>query len=89
MPIYEYECYNCKRVHEVMQRFNDEPLKNCPICGGELRKLVSQSSFILKGSGWYVTDYVRKNDSNNGSNGKKEDGRKSEDKSKNEQKVKI
>lgn len=89
MPIYEYECYNCKRIHEVMQRFNDEPLKNCPICGGELRKLVSQSSFILKGSGWYVTDYARKNGSNNGSNGNKEECKKNEDKSKNEQKVKT
>lgn len=71
MPIYEYECLNCHKIHEVIQKFSDEPLKNCPICGGELRKLISQSSFILKGSGWYVTDYVRKNNSNNGSNGKK------------------
>ena len=50
-----------------MQRFSDEPLKNCPDCGGELKKLISQSSFVLKGSGWYVTDYARKNNSNNGS----------------------
>ncbi|MEJ5226430.1 FmdB family zinc ribbon protein [Thermodesulfovibrio sp.] len=71
MPIYEYECLNCNKIHEFIQKFSDEPLKSCPICGGELRKLISQSSFILKGSGWYVTDYVRKNNSNNGSNGKK------------------
>ncbi len=71
MPIYEYECMNCHKIHEVMQKFSDEPLKKCPICGGELKKLISQSSFILKGSGWYVTDYARKNHSNNGSNGKK------------------
>lgn len=71
MPIYEYECLNCNKIHEVIQKFSDEPLKNCPLCGGELRKLISQSSFILKGSGWYVTDYVRNNNSNNGSNGKK------------------
>jgi predicted nucleic acid-binding Zn ribbon protein len=51
-----------------MQKFSDEPLKNCPDCGGKLKKLISQSSFILKGSGWYVTDYARKNNSNNGSN---------------------
>lgn len=71
MPIYEYECLNCNKIHEFIQKFSDEPLKNCPICGGELRKLISQSSFILKGGGWYVTDYARKNSSNNGSNGKK------------------
>ncbi|GAB6182494.1 FmdB family zinc ribbon protein [Thermodesulfovibrio hydrogeniphilus] len=71
MPIYEYECMNCHKIHEVMQKFSDEPLKKCAICGGELKKLISQSSFILKGSGWYVTDYARKNHSNNGSNGKK------------------
>ncbi len=70
MPIYEYECSKCKQVHEVIQKFSEEPLKNCPLCGGQLKKLVSQSSFILKGSGWYVTDYVRKNTSNNGSKGK-------------------
>jgi len=70
MPIYEYECMICHKIHEIMQRFSDEPLKNCPDCGGELRKLVSQSSFILKGTGWYVTDYARKNNSNNGSKNK-------------------
>jgi len=59
-----------------MQKFSDEPLKNCPICGGEVKKLLSQSSFILKGSGWYVTDYVRKNDSNN--NGKNSNNKASE-----------
>lgn len=71
MPIYEYECTKCNKINEIIQKFSDEPLKNCPICGGELRKLISQSSFILKGNGWYVTDYARKNGANNGSNGKK------------------
>ncbi|MCX8034347.1 MAG: zinc ribbon domain-containing protein [Thermodesulfovibrio sp.] len=78
MPIYEYECTNCNKIHEVIQKFSDESLKNCPICGGELRKLISQSSFILKGSGWYVTDYARKNSSNNGSNGKKAESKASD-----------
>jgi putative FmdB family regulatory protein len=68
MPIYEYECTICHKMYEIMQKFSEEPLKNCPDCGGELKKLISQSSFILKGSGWYVTDYARKNNSNNGSN---------------------
>ncbi len=71
MPIYEYECMNCHKIHEIMQRFSDEPLKKCPICGGELKKIISQSSFILKGSGWYVTDYARKNHSNNENKEKK------------------
>ncbi|AEH44805.1 regulatory protein, FmdB family [Thermodesulfatator indicus DSM 15286] len=60
MPIYEYECENCGRHYEVWQKITDEPLTTCEACQGKLRKLVSQSSFILKGSGWYVTDYARK-----------------------------
>ena len=59
MPIYEYECSDCGKHCEVIQKFNDEPLSICPECGGNLHKLVSQSSFILKGNGWYVTDYKR------------------------------
>ena len=59
MPIYEYECRDCGKHCEVIQKFNDEPLSICPECGGNLHKLVSQSSFILKGNGWYVTDYKR------------------------------
>ncbi|MDD2604881.1 MAG: zinc ribbon domain-containing protein [Desulfobacterales bacterium] len=60
MPIYEYECENCGRIEEVLQRFSDEPLTRCRHCAGKLHKLVSQSSFHLKGGGWYVTDYARK-----------------------------
>ncbi|HHW20946.1 FmdB family zinc ribbon protein [Thermodesulfovibrio thiophilus] len=67
MPIYEYECLKCHKIHEIIQKISDKPLNNCPECGGKLRKLISQSSFILKGSGWYVTDYARKN--NNSGNG--------------------
>jgi len=60
MPIYEYECKKCGKRMEVWQKITDEPLKECPECGGELVKLISQTSFILKGTGWYVTDYARK-----------------------------
>ena len=60
MPIYEYECEKCGRHYEVWQKITDEPLTTCEACQGRLRKLISQSSFILKGSGWYVTDYARK-----------------------------
>jgi putative FmdB family regulatory protein len=60
MPIYEYECSRCNEVFEVMQRITEEPLATHDGCGGAVRKLISQSSFHLKGSGWYVTDYARK-----------------------------
>jgi len=58
MPIYEYECMNCGKQCEVFQKFNDEPLSSCPDCGGHMHKLISHTSFILKGTGWYVTDYA-------------------------------
>ncbi|HDG98568.1 MAG: zinc ribbon domain-containing protein [Deltaproteobacteria bacterium] len=57
MPIYEYECTKCGQLTEVWQKFSDPPLKKCEACGGKMRKLISQSTFHLKGSGWYVTDY--------------------------------
>jgi putative FmdB family regulatory protein len=60
MPIYEYECTQCGKVEEVLQNFSDAPLTTCSVCSGKLNKLISQSSFHLKGSGWYVTDYAGK-----------------------------
>jgi len=59
MPIYEYECLKCGTHLEVLQKISDSPLKKCQSngCGGKLRRLMSNSSFVLKGSGWYVTDY--------------------------------
>ncbi len=58
MPIYEYECTACGIHEEVIQKFSDKPLTTCSKCSGKLQKLISQSSFHLKGSGWYVTDYT-------------------------------
>ncbi len=63
MPIYEYECEKCGKVEEAFQKFSDKPLKTCRRCSGKLNKLVSQSSFHLKGTGWYVTDYANKSNS--------------------------
>ena len=63
MPIYEYECTNCGKIDEVLQKFSDKPLKKCRHCSGKLHKLISQSSFHLKGTGWYVTDYANKSHS--------------------------
>jgi len=64
MPLYEYECTQCGRVDEVLQKFSDKPITTCRHCSGKLHKLISQSSFHLKGSGWYVTDYAGKDKSN-------------------------
>jgi len=61
MPIYEYECKKCGHQTEVWQKFSDSPLTKCELCNGRMKKLISQSSFHLKGSGWYVTDYASKN----------------------------
>ena len=60
MPIYEYECTKCGAIEEAIQKFSDKPLVKCKSCSGKLHKLISQSSFHLKGTGWYVTDYANK-----------------------------
>jgi putative FmdB family regulatory protein len=59
MPIYEYQCNRCGNEFEEWQKFSDPVIDKCPSCGGKASRLISQSSFILKGSGWYVTDYGR------------------------------
>lgn len=64
MPIYEYRCDQCGHQFEVIQKFSDDPLQVCEQCQGHLSKLISQTSFQLKGSGWYITDYARKAGSN-------------------------
>jgi len=60
MPIYEYECRKCGKTIEVIQRMSDKPLKKHAGCGGTLNKLISAAGFQFKGTGWYVTDYARK-----------------------------
>lgn len=61
MPIYEYKCTECEHRLEKLQKMNDDPLKDCPECGkSTLTKLVSASSFKLKGTGWYETDFKNK-----------------------------
>lgn len=62
MPIYEYACQKCKAHIEILQKITDKPLIKCQKCGGKLEKQWSQTSFQLKGSGWYVTDYAPKAD---------------------------
>ena len=60
MPLYEYACDSCGETIEALQRFSDPPLETCASCGGTLEKLISAPSIQFKGSGWYVTDYARK-----------------------------
>lgn len=74
MPIYEYECQKCG-TFEATQRITEKPLGKCPTCKGKVKRLISNTSFQLKGTGWYVTDYARK-DNNKGA-GKGENGAKS------------
>lgn len=74
MPIYEYECTQCGKVEEAFQRFSDTPLLKCRHCSGKLHKLISQSAFHLKGSGWYATDYASKSKSSSSKPQKAESG---------------
>lgn len=57
MPTYEYECGSCHRTFEVRQRISEPSLTTCDECGGPVHRLLSATPFILKGGGWYVTDY--------------------------------
>lgn len=69
MPFYEYECTKCNHQIEVLQKITDPPLKKCELCNGKMKKLISQSTFHLKGSGWYVTDYASKSGGYDGKTG--------------------
>jgi putative FmdB family regulatory protein len=61
MPLYEYECSACGRRFELIRRFSDPPADTCPVCGsGPVRKLQSSPAIQFKGSGWYITDYAKK-----------------------------
>jgi putative FmdB family regulatory protein len=60
MPLYEYECEACGHRFEKIQKFSDPPVEQCPVCEGTVRKLLSSPAIQFKGSGWYITDYARK-----------------------------
>ncbi|HVF61572.1 MAG TPA: FmdB family zinc ribbon protein [Thermoanaerobaculia bacterium] len=77
MPIYEFQCLECGRRTERLQRFEDPPLAACPHCGGEVKKLISAAAVQFKGSGWYVTDYAGRG-KGQGSEGKDETAGKTE-----------
>ncbi len=72
MPIREYKCKDCGNYIEVIQGINEKPLEKCEECGGKLEKLISNSSFVLKGSGWYKTDYAGSGNGNKAKKSKEE-----------------
>ncbi|PIR18232.1 MAG: FmdB family transcriptional regulator [Deltaproteobacteria bacterium CG11_big_fil_rev_8_21_14_0_20_49_13] len=57
MPIYEYNCAKCNKHFEVVQKITDETNANCPTCGSSCKRVMSQTSFSLKGGGWYKDGY--------------------------------
>lgn len=59
MPLYEFQCESCEYQFELRQKFSDDPVTECPKCGGPVKKLISQSAFALKGSGWYAEGYSK------------------------------
>ncbi len=60
MPLYQYECDLCHHRFEIIQKLSDPPADRCPKCGGAVHKMQSAPAFQFKGTGWYVTDYARK-----------------------------
>ena len=61
MPLYEYRCESCEHQFEVIQKFSDPHVSVCPKCGGgPVVKLISSPAFTFKGTGFYITDYARK-----------------------------
>ena len=77
LPLYEYLCPKCGRF-ELIRKFSDSAVTNCPTCGSEVQKLLSAPAIQFKGTGWYITDYARKDgksgtgDAGKGSAGKAE-----------------
>jgi putative FmdB family regulatory protein len=70
MPIYEYRCNDCQQVFEEWQKGFEDREMVCPVCGGASFRLISSSAFVLKGSGWYVTDYCQSHSGAGNGNGK-------------------
>ncbi|HEV7919824.1 MAG TPA: FmdB family zinc ribbon protein [Thermoanaerobaculia bacterium] len=72
MPLYEYQCTQCKERSEVLQNLSDPPHTHCSKCGGEMKKLLSAPAIQFKGSGFYKTDYASSSSSAPASAGKTE-----------------
>ncbi len=69
MPLYEYQCKACGYVFETIKSFSDPDEKECPVCKGEVERLLSAPAVQFKGSGWYVTDYAGKGGSKKAASG--------------------
>jgi putative FmdB family regulatory protein len=78
MPTYEYACQSCGRHVEVFQRFSEDALTTCEVCGGPLRKVFHPAGILFKGSGFYATD-SRRSSSTKGGDSKRESGSRSSD----------
>ena len=63
MPIYEYQCHACNKIYEKIQKFSDPVQTVCEVCGSPVVKLLGKPALQFKGSGFYITDYVRKGNS--------------------------
>jgi putative FmdB family regulatory protein len=74
MPLYEYECDTCRHRFEVIQKFSDLPIEKCPKCGSTVHKLMSSPAIQFKGSGWYITDYAKKDSTSGTKAGNAKDG---------------
>ncbi len=70
MPTYAYRCTACEHRFEQFQRMADDPLTECPICHGLVKRVIHPVGVVFKGSGWYITD-SRKTSSDNGTSDKK------------------
>lgn len=69
MPLYEYQCEKCGHRFESIRKVSDPPPDGCPKCGGAVQKLQSAPAFQFKGTGWYITDYARKDQTSASKNG--------------------
>jgi putative FmdB family regulatory protein len=74
MPLYEYRCKKCGHRFEKIQSFSAPDEKECPVCKGEVERLISAPSFQFKGAGWYVNDYAAKGNSKGASNSSESSG---------------
>ncbi len=74
MPIYEYQCDKCGEIFEVLQKHSDPPPKSHSCGSRKVHRVMSRSSFILKGTGWYITDYGRKDQGGESAKAKKKNG---------------
>jgi putative FmdB family regulatory protein len=73
LPLYEYRCLKCKRHTDKIENLNGPHLKKCPHCGGKVESVLTAPAIQFKGSGWYVTDYGRKNAGGDGAKSEKTD----------------